>query len=37
MYLGARCQMFVPAKLIKGMLCAIHLFTALKYAAGFLL
>ena len=37
MYLGARCQKFVPARLIKGMLCAILLLTALKYAAAFFL
>ena len=37
MYLGASCQKFVPARLIRGMLCAILLFTALKYAAGFFL
>jgi len=37
MYLGARCQKFIPARLIKGMLCAILLFTALKYAAAFFL
>ncbi|MBU1002300.1 MAG: sulfite exporter TauE/SafE family protein [Proteobacteria bacterium] len=32
MYLGARCQKFVPARVIKGMLCVILLFTAAKYA-----
>ena len=36
MYLGARCQKFVPAKAIKWMLSAIIIFTALKYIAAFL-
>jgi hypothetical protein len=35
-YLGARCQKFVPARLIKGMLCGVLLFTAGKYIADFL-
>ena len=35
MYLGARCQKFVPAKVIKWMLAGIIVFTALKYLAGF--
>ncbi|MFC1851166.1 sulfite exporter TauE/SafE family protein [candidate division CSSED10-310 bacterium] len=35
MYLGARCQKFVPAKAIKWMLCAVILFTAGKYIAAF--
>jgi uncharacterized membrane protein YfcA len=35
MYLGARCQKFVPAKLIKWMLAGIIVFTALKYVAAF--
>ena len=35
MYLGARCQKFVPAKGIKWMLVAIMLFTALKYIIEF--
>lgn len=35
MYLGARCQKFVPAKGIKWMLAGILVFTALKYAAAF--
>jgi len=35
MYLGARCQKFVPAKAIKWMLAAVLLFTAGKYVAGF--
>jgi uncharacterized protein len=36
MYLGARCQKFVPAKAIKWMLAGILLFTAFKYIAEFL-
>ncbi|WP_155322720.1 sulfite exporter TauE/SafE family protein [Desulfosarcina ovata] len=36
MYLGARCQKFVPAKAIKWMLSMIIVFTALKYVAAFL-
>jgi len=36
MYLGARCQKFVPARVIKWMLAGILVFTAGKYAAGFL-
>ncbi len=35
MYLGARCQKYVPAKGIKWMLAAIIVFTAAKYVAGF--
>jgi uncharacterized membrane protein YfcA len=35
MYLGARCQKFIPAKAIKWMLAAIIISTALKYVAGF--
>jgi len=35
MYLGARCQKFVPANAIKGMLAGIIIFTALKYVAAF--
>lgn len=35
MYLGARCQKFVPAKVIKWMLAGIIVFTALKYMASF--
>jgi len=35
MYLGARCQKFVPANAIKGMLAGIIIFTALKYIAAF--
>jgi len=34
-YLGARCQKFVPAKGIKWMLAGIIVFTAFKYAAAF--
>ena len=36
MYLGARCQKFVPARAIKWMLAGIIFFTALKYVAEFL-
>ncbi len=36
MYLGARCQKFVPAKAIKWMLAGIIVLTALKYVAEFL-
>jgi hypothetical protein len=36
MYLGARCQKFVPAKAIKWMLAGIIVFTALKYVSAFL-
>lgn len=36
MYLGARCQKYVSARLIKGMLAAILLFTAGKYVVEFL-
>jgi uncharacterized membrane protein YfcA len=35
MYLGARCQKFVPAKGIKWMLVTIMLFTGLKYIVEF--
>jgi uncharacterized protein len=35
MYLGARCQKFVPARGIKWMLAGIIIFTALKYVAAF--
>ena len=34
-YLGARCQKFVPARIIKWMLAGILFFTALKYLADF--
>jgi len=36
MYLGARTQKFVPAKIIKSILCACVLFVALRYVIGFL-
>jgi len=36
MYLGARCQKFVPARAIKWMLAGIIVFTALKYVLDFL-
>ena len=35
MYLGARCQKFVPAKIIKWMLACIIVITAAKYIAEF--
>jgi len=35
MYLGARCQKFVPASTIKWMLAGVIIFTALKYATAF--
>lgn len=35
MYLGARCQKYVPAGTIKWMLAGIILFTGIKYAAAF--
>jgi uncharacterized membrane protein YfcA len=35
MYLGARTQKYVPARVIKGMLCACVLFVAGKYILGF--
>ena len=35
MYLGARCQKFVPANAIKWMLACIIIFTALRYIAAF--
>ena len=35
MYLGARCQKFMPARTIKWMLAAIIVLTALKYAFAF--
>jgi hypothetical protein len=35
MYLGARCQKFVPARAIKWMLAGIIVFTAMKYVAAF--
>ena len=36
MYLGARCQKYVPAAVIKWMLAVIIVFTALKYISDFL-
>jgi uncharacterized membrane protein YfcA len=35
MYLGARCQKFVPARAIKWMLAGILIVTAVKYGAAF--
>jgi hypothetical protein len=35
MYLGARCQKFMPAKAIKWMLAGIIVFTAVKYLVAF--
>ena len=35
MYLGARCQKFVPAKAIKWMLSGIVIFTAAKYVLNY--
>ncbi len=35
MYLGARCQKFVPAAMIKWMLAAVTIVTALQYIADF--
>jgi uncharacterized membrane protein YfcA len=35
MYLGARCQKFIPARAIKWMLAGIIVFTALKYFVDF--
>jgi hypothetical protein len=35
MYLGARAQKFVSAKIIKGILCICILFVAGKYIFGF--
>ena len=35
MYLGARCQKFVPAKAIKWMLAGVMVFTATKYILDF--
>jgi len=35
MYLGARCQKFVPAGVIKWMLAGVIVFTAIKYGAAF--
>ena len=35
MYLGARAQKFVPARIIKGILCACVLFVSVRYLIGF--
>jgi uncharacterized protein len=35
MYLGARTQKFVPARIIKGVLCGCVLFVAVRYVVGF--
>ncbi|MBR9985299.1 MAG: sulfite exporter TauE/SafE family protein [Desulfosarcina sp.] len=35
MYLGARTQKFVPARVIKGILCTCVLFVAVRYIVGF--
>lgn len=35
MYTGARTQKYVPAKIIKGILCGCVLFVAVRYIAGF--
>ena len=35
MYFGARSQKFVPARVIKGMLCACILFVSAKYIVGY--
>jgi uncharacterized protein len=35
MYLGARCQKFIPAKAIKWMLAGVIVFTAIKYVTDF--
>lgn len=35
MYLGARTQKYLPARMIKGMLCACVLFVSVRYIAGF--
>jgi len=35
MYLGARCQKFVPGRIIKLVLCACILFVAIRYVLGF--
>ena len=34
MYLGARCQKYVPARAIKWMLVVVLLFTGIKYVIG---
>jgi hypothetical protein len=35
MYLGARCQKYIPAKAIKWMLASVIVFTAVKYIIAF--
>jgi uncharacterized membrane protein YfcA len=35
MYLGARAQKFVPARIIKGVLCGCVMFVAVRYVVGF--
>lgn len=35
MYLGARTQKFVPARIIKGVLCGCVMFVAVRYIVGF--
>ncbi len=35
MYLGARCQKFIPARAIKWMLASIIIFTGIKYGLAF--
>jgi len=35
MYIGARTQKFVPARIIKGILCCCVLFVAVRYVVGF--
>lgn len=37
MYLGARTQKFVPARVIKSILCACVLFVSIRYIAGYFL
>jgi uncharacterized protein len=35
MYLGARTQKFVPARVIKSILCVCVLFVAIRYIVGY--
>ena len=35
MYFGARCQKYVPARMIKAILCACILFVSIRYCAAF--
>jgi uncharacterized membrane protein YfcA len=35
MYIGARCQKFIPARIIKWMLVAVMIFTGIKYGLDF--